>query len=76
MGLGGGGVARGGGGFGGPFKRLSRGFGGGALDEDVVVVGAEVALVVEVVELEVEVRALGDRRGSWAAGAGVGCLVL
>ena len=76
MGLGGGGVARGGGGFGGPFGRCPRGLGGGVLDEDVVVVVDEVVVVVEVVESEAEERAVGDGRGPWASGAGVGCWVL
>ena len=46
------------------------------LDEDVVVVADEVVLVVEVVESQAEERAVGDGRGPWAAGAGVGCWVL
>ena len=71
VGLGGGGVARGGGGFGGPFGRCSRGLGCGVLDEDVVVVVDEVVVVVEVVESEAEERAVGDGGGSWASGAGV-----
>ena len=52
------------------------GLGGGVLDEDVVVVVDEVAVVVEVVESEAEERAVGD--GGWpsASGAGVGCWVL
>ena len=50
--------------------------GDGVLDEDVVVVVDEVVVVVEVVESEAEERAVGDGRGPWAAGAGVGCWVL
>ena len=46
------------------------------LDEDVVVVLDEVAVVVEVVESEAEKRAVGDGRGPWASAAGVGCWVL
>ena len=53
-----------------------RGLGGGVLDEDVVVVVDKVVLVVEVVESEAEERAVGDCRGPWASGAGVGCWVL
>ena len=50
--------------------------GDGVLDEDVVVVVDEVVVVVEVVESKAEERAVGDGRGSWAAGVGVGCWVL
>ena len=50
---------------------VSRGLGGGVLDEDVVVVVDEVVVVVEVVESEAEVRAVGDGGWSWASGAGV-----
>ena len=72
VGLGGGGVARGGGVFGGPFRRCPpRPLGGGVLDEDVVVAVDEVVVVVEVVESEAEERAVGDGGGSWASGAGV-----
>ena len=53
-----------------------RGSGDGVLDEDVVGVADEVVVVVEVVESEAEKRAVGDGRGSSAAGAGVGCCVL
>ena len=48
----------------------------GVLDEDVMVVVDEVVVVVEAVVSEVEERAVGDGRGPWAAGAGVGCWVL
>ena len=41
-----------------------------------MVVVNEVVVVVEVVESEAEERAVGDGRGLWAAGAGVGCWVL
>ena len=50
---------------------VPRGLGGGVLDEDVVVAVDEVVVVVEVVESEAEERAVGDRGGSWASGAGV-----
>ena len=50
---------------------VSRGLGGGVLDEDVVVVVDEVVVVVEVVESEAEERAVGDGGGSRASGAGV-----
>ena len=54
----------------GPVWEVSgRGFGGGVLDEDVVV-------VVEVVESEAQERAVGYGGGPWASGAGVGCWVL
>ena len=36
----------------------------------------EVVVVVEVVESGAEERAVGDGRGPWASGAGVGCWVL
>ena len=49
---------------------------GGVLDEDVMVVPDEVGLVLEVVKSEAEERAVGDGRGPWAAGRGVGCWVL
>ena len=71
VGLGGGGAARGRGGFGGRLGGVPRGLGGGVLDEDVVVVVDEVVVVVEVVESEAEQRAGGDGGGSWASGAGV-----
>ena len=45
-----------------------RGFGGGVLDEVVV--------VVKVVVSEAEERAVGDGGGPWASGAGVRCWVL
>ena len=51
-------------------------FGGGVLDEDVVVVVDEVVLVVDVVESEAEERAVGDSGGPWASGVGVECWVL
>ena len=38
-----------------------------------VVVVNEVVVVVEVLESEVEERAVGDGRGPWAAAAGVEC---
>ena len=55
-----------------------RGLGGGVLDKDLVAVVDQVVVVVEVVESEAEAeeRAVGDGGGSWAGGAGVGCLVL
>ena len=71
VGLGGGGVARGGGVFGGPFGRCPPRPRGGVLDEDVVVAVDEVVVVVEVVESEAEERAVGDGGRSWASGAGV-----
>ena len=52
------------------------GLGAEVLDEDVVVVVDKVFVVAEVVELEVEERAVGDGGGPWASGAGVGCWVL
>ena len=77
LGLGGGGVARGGDGFWGPVWEVSPApSGGGVLDEDVVVVVDEVVVVVEVVESEAEERAVGDGGGPWASVAGVGCWVL
>ena len=67
VGLGGGRVARGGSGFWGPVLEVSpAAWGGGVLDEDVVVVVDEVVVVVEVVEFEAEERAVGDGGGSWA----------
>ena len=51
------------------------GLGVGVLDEDVVVVADEVVVVVEVVKLEVEERAVGDGGRPLAAEAGVGCWV-
>ena len=71
VGLGGGRGARCGDGFGGPFERLSP-----RLDEDVVLVGDEVVVVVEVVESEAEERDVRDDGESRAAGAGAGCWVL
>ena len=53
-----------------------RGLGVGVLDKDVVVVADEVVVVVEVVESEVEERAVGDGGRPLAAVAGVGCWVL
>ena len=50
---------------------VPRGLGDGVLDEDVVVLVDELVVVVEVVELEAEGRAVGDGGGSWALGAGV-----
>ena len=41
-----------------------RGFGGGVLDKDVVVVTDEVVVVVEVVDSEAEERAVGEGGGS------------
>ena len=77
VGLGGGGVARGGDGFlGARLGAVPRGLGGGVLDEDVVVVVDEVVVVVEVLVSEAEERAVGDGGGPWASGAGVGCWVL
>ena len=58
-------------GLGARLGGVSRGLGGGVLDEDVVVVVDEVVVVVEVVESEAEERAVGDGGGSWASGAGV-----
>ena len=55
---------------------FSRGLGRGVLDEDVVVVVDEVVVVVEIVELEAEGRAVRDGRGPWSSEAGVGCWVL
>ena len=63
-------------GLGARLGGFPRGLGGGVLDEDVVVVVDEVAVVVEVVESEAEGRAVGDGGGPWAAGAGVACWVL
>ena len=63
-------------GFGARLGGFPRGLGLGVLDEDVVVVVDEVVLLLEVVVLEAEERALVDSGGHWAAGAGVGCLVL
>ena len=51
-------------------------FGGGVLDEDVVVVVDEVVVVVGVLESDAEEMAVGDGGGPWAAGPGVGCWVL
>ena len=53
------------------LRGVPPGLGGGVLDEDLVVVVDEVVVVVEVVESEVEDRAVGDGGGSWASGAGV-----
>ena len=53
-----------------------RGLGAGVLDENLMVVVDEVVVLVEVVELEAEERAVGDGGGPWASGAGVGCWVL
>ena len=72
MGLGGGGVARGG----AHCRGFLRGLRGGVLDEDVVVVAEEVVVVVVVLESEAEERTVGDGGASWAVGAGVGCWVL
>ena len=47
-----------------------RGFGGGVLDEDVVVVADEGVAVVEVVESEAEQTDVGDSGGSRSAGGG------
>ena len=58
-------------GLGARLGGVPRSLGGGVLDEDVVVVVDEVVVVVEVVESEVEERAVGDGGGSWASGAGV-----
>ena len=63
-------------GLGARLGGVPRGFGGGVLDEDVVVMVDEVVVVVEVVESEAEERAVGDGGGSWASGAGGGCWVL
>ena len=63
-------------GLGARFGGFPRGLGGGVLDEDVLVVVDEVVVVVEVVELEAEGRAVGERGGPWAVAAGVGCWVL
>ena len=63
-------------GLGARFGGVPRGLGGEVLDEDVMVAVDEVVVVVEVVESEAEVRAVGDGGGPWAAGAGVGCWVL
>ena len=63
-------------GLGARWGGFPRGFWGGVLDEDVVVVAEEMVVVVEVVEWEAEERAVGDGGGPWAAGAGVGCWVL
>ena len=63
-------------GFGARLGGFPRGFLGGVLDEDVVVVVDEVVVVLEVVESEAEERAVGDGRGPWASGACVGCWVL
>ena len=63
-------------GSGARLRGFPRALGGGVLDEDVVVVVDEVVVVVEVVESEAEERAVGDSRGPWASGAGVGCWVL
>ena len=59
-------------GFGARRGDFPRGFGGGELDEEVVVeVVDELVVVVEVVESESEERAVGDGGGPWASGAGV-----
>ena len=50
---------------------VPRALGGCVMDEDVLVAVDEVVVVVEVVELEAEERAVGDSGGSWASGAGV-----
>ena len=76
MGLGASRVARGGDGLGARLGGFPRGFGGGVLDEDVVVVADEVVPVVEVVELEAGERPVEDGGGPWAAGAGAECWVL
>ena len=57
-------------GGGGHFGGFPRGLGVSVLDEDVVVVVVdEAVVVVEVVESEVEGRAVGEGGGPWAAGA-------
>ena len=63
-------------GLGAHLGGVPRGLGGGALDEDVVLVVEEVVVLVEVVESEAEERAVGDGGGPWASGAGLGCSVL
>ena len=63
VGLGSGGVAPGGDGFGGLFERFSRRLGGGVLDDDMVVVVDEVVVVVDVVESEAGERAVGTAEG-------------
>ena len=63
-------------GLGALFRGFPLGWGGGVLHQDVVVSADEPVVVVEVVESEAEERAVRKGRGSWAAGAGVGCWVL
>ena len=63
-------------GLGARLEGVPRGLGGGELNEHVVVVMDEVVVVVEVVGSEANERAVGDGRGSWVSGAGVGCWVL
>ena len=58
-------------GLGARLGGLPRGLGGGVLEEDVVVLVDEVAVVVEVVDSEAEERAVGDGGGFSASGAGV-----
>ena len=77
MGLGGGGGACDGNGFGGLIREVFLApFGGGVVDEDVVVAADEVLVVVEVVESEAEEIDVGDGRGSSTVGAGTRCWVL
>ena len=57
-------------GLGAPLGGFPRGFGGGVLEEDVVVVADEVVVVVEAVESEAEERAVGDGWGALGCGGG------
>ena len=57
-------------GLGARLGGFPHGWGGGVLDEDVVVVVDEVVVVVEVVELEAEERAVGDGGGPLGCGGG------
>ena len=76
VGLGRGGGARGGDGFGGPFGRFFPRLRGWSAGRERSGVADEVGVVVEAVESEAEERAVGDGGGLLAAGAGVGCWVL
>ena len=63
-------------GFGARLGGFPRGLGAGVLDEDMVVVGDEAVVVVEVVELEAEERAVGNGGAPCAAGVCIECWVL
>ena len=63
-------------GLGARLGDFARSFGGGVLDEYLVVELDEVVVVVDVVESEAEETDVGDSGGSQTAGAAAGCWVL